>query len=419
MKRGFSTQASALAWPLFALALAAAPLLFTSSLSLAVLSQMGCLIVICLSYNILLGQGGMLSFGHAVYVGLGAFAAIHAMKFSGQGAGPVPLTLIPLAGGLAGMGAALPLGYIATRKPGTAFAMITLGIGELVAALALMFPAVFGGEGGVSANRVYGAPVLGISFGPRIEVYGLIAVYCFVCTALMFAFTGTPLGRLLNAVRDNPERVAFIGYDARRVRWLAFLVAGFFAGVGGGLAAVHVEIVNAAESFGAPRSASYLLFTFLGGTAFFYGPIIGAALLALSLALLPAWTQAWQLYLGLAFVFMVMFAPGGIASLAALNWRVARSGKLPRLGWPYAALLAAAAPAALGAAALIEMVYHLQFGAALGPRLEFMRVRLDTSAPAHWLAAASILIAGLALFGAARRRFARAWRQVGAETGPA
>ena len=196
-----------LIWTLFAVSLIVAPLIFRSSLALTMLSQIGYLIIICLSYNILLGQGGMLSFGHAVYTGMGAFIAVHAMNLATKGAVPLPLVTIPLVGGLAGAGFAILLGYVTTKKSGTTFAMITLGIGELVAAMSLMFPGFFGGAGGVTTNRVYGTPFLGLTFGPQIQVYYLIAAYCFVSTALMFAFTGTPLGRMLNAVRDNPERV--------------------------------------------------------------------------------------------------------------------------------------------------------------------------------------------------------------------
>ena len=195
-------------WSAFALLLAALPLLFTSSLALTMLSQMGYVTIVCLSYNILLGQGGMLSFGHAVYTGLGSFIAIHAMNLAGSGQLPVPLVLVPLVGGVAGMLFAMLLGFVSTRKSGTPFAMITLGMGELVASMALMFPGFFGGEGGITTNRVYGQPFLGLSFGPAIQVYYLIAAYCFACTAAMFAFTGTPLGRILNAVRDNPQRAA-------------------------------------------------------------------------------------------------------------------------------------------------------------------------------------------------------------------
>jgi len=397
-------------WSLFALALAAAPHLFTSSLALTMLSQTGYLIIICLSYNILLGQGGMLSFGHAVYTGMGSFIAIHAMnKIGGM---EIPLVLIPVIGGLGGMFFAVLLGYVTTRKSGTTFAMITLGIGELVASMALMFPEFFGGEGGITTDRVYGQPLLGMSFGPAIEVYYLIAAYCFVCTALMFAFTGTPLGRMLNAVRDNPERVEFVGYNTQRVRWFSFIIAGFFAGIGGGLAAINFEIIAAADSLSVMRSGSYLLFTFLGGATFFFGPIIGAVLLVFASILLSELSKAWLLYLGLVFLFMVMYAPGGVASLIMMNLRVAKFGQLRRLLPGYAALAGCALVGVAGLAAVVEMTYHLQLNAALGDHMRFMGLSLDTRASASWIGAAALLAVGWGLFEVLRRRFVRQWGEV-------
>ncbi|MFZ5488071.1 MAG: branched-chain amino acid ABC transporter permease [Pseudomonadota bacterium] len=398
-----------LVWGLFALMLALAPQLFRSSLALTMLAQIGYLIIICLSYNILLGQGGMLSFGHAVYTGLGAFIAVHAMNLASQGAITLPLVLVPLVGGVAGMFFAALLGYVSTRKAGTTFAMITLGIGELMASMALMFPGFFGGEGGVSTNRVYGRPFFGFDFGPSIQVYYLIAVYCFVCTVAMFAFTGTPLGRMLNAVRDNPERVEFVGYNTQRVRHLAFIIAGFFAGIGGALAAIQFEIVTAADSLSVVRSGSYLLFTFLGGATFFFGPIIGAVLLVLASVLLSELTKAWLLYLGLAFLFMVMFAPGGIASLVMLNLRLAGLGKLHGLGVAYLALAGTALVAVLGAAAMVEMTYHLQLNEALGPQMSFLGATLDAKAIDSWVGAVLVLLTGAGLFELCRRQFARQW----------
>jgi branched-chain amino acid transport system permease protein len=210
-------------WGLFAFVLVMAPLIFTSSLSATMLSQMGIAIIACLSFNMLLGQGGMLSFGHAVYTGLGAYSAIHALNAVTKGALPIPVSLVPLVGGLAGMGFAVVLGYVTTKKSGTPFAMITLGMAELVFAMSLMFSEFFGGEAGVAGNRVTGTPVFGISFGPQIQVYYLIALYTFICVAAMFAYTRTPLGRMLNAVRDNPERVEFIGYSTQKVRYFSSL----------------------------------------------------------------------------------------------------------------------------------------------------------------------------------------------------
>ena len=399
-------------WGAFALALVAAPWVFTSSLALTMLSQIGYLIIICLSYNILLGQGGMLSFGHAVYTGLGSFIAIHAMNRASSGDWGIPLVLIPVIGGLGGMFFAALLGYVTTKKSGTTFAMITMGIGELVASMALMFPEFFGGEGGITTDRVYGKPFFGLTFGSGMEVYYLIAAYCFVCTAAMFAFTGTPLGRMLNAVRDNPERVEFVGYNTQRVRYFAFIIAGFFAGVGGGLAAINFEIVTAADSVSVMRSGGYLLFTFLGGATFFFGPIIGAVLLVFASVLLSELSKAWLLYLGLVFLFMVMYAPGGIASLIMMNVRLARFGKLRGLLPSYLALTATALLAVLGFAAMVEMTYHLQLNAALGPQLPFMGTTLDARAPASWIGAAVLFAAGVGLFEWRRRDFRRRWEAI-------
>ncbi|WP_341903917.1 branched-chain amino acid ABC transporter permease [Polaromonas sp. YR568] len=398
-------------WGLYALLLIVAPMLFKSSLSLTMLSQAGYLVIVCLSYNILLGQGGMLSFGHAVYVGLGSFLAIHAMNLAAKGAIYLPLPLIPLVGGLAGLFFAGVLGYVTTKKAGTTFAMITLGVGELVFAMSLMLPEFFGGEGGITTNRAYGQSFLGISFGPQVQVYYLIAFYCFICTAAMFAFTRTPLGRILNAVRDNPERVEFIGYNTQRVRYYAFIIAGFFAGIGGGLAAINSEIVTA-EVVSGVRSGSLLLFTFLGGATFFFGPIIGAGLLVLALILLSELSMAWLLYVGLIFLFMVMYAPGGLASLIMMNLRVASFGKLREVWVGYLGLGLTALTALAGAAAMVEMVYHLQLNAALGPELSFMGVRLNAMNLNSWFGSVFVLLTGLGLFELARRQFIAQWGQV-------
>lgn len=399
-------------WSLFALALIVAPLVFTSSLALTMLSQIGYLIIICLSYNILLGQGGMLSFGHAVYVGLGSFIAIHAMNMASKGALPVPLVLIPIVGGLGGIFFAALFGFVTTKKSGTTFAMITLGIGELVASMALMFPGFFGGEGGITTNRVYGSAFFGLTFGPQIQVYYLIAFYCFICTAAMYAFTGTPLGRILNAVRDNPERVEFIGYNTQRVRYIAFMVSGFFAGVGGGLAAINFEIVNAADSLAAARSGGYLLFTFLGGATFFFGPIIGAVLLVFASILLSELSKAWLLYLGLIFLFMVMYAPGGVASLIMMNVRVAAFGKLRTLWVSYLALAGTGLGAILGVAAVVEMIYHIQLNAALGPVVPFLGAKLNTQSLDTWFGAVFLMVTSIGLFEVTRRMFVQQWGTV-------
>jgi branched-chain amino acid transport system permease protein len=382
-------------WSLFAIVLICAPLVFTSSLSGTMLAQMGIAIIACLSYNILLGQGGMLSFGHAVYTGLGSFVAIHALNTVTAGQSNIPVSLIPFT----------------TKKAGTPFAMITLGVAELVFAMSLMFSEFFGGEAGISGNRVAGQAFWGITFGPQTQIYYLIAIYTFICVALMYAFTQTPLGRILNAVRDNPERVEFIGYNTQRVRYFAFIIAGFFAGISGGLAALNFEIVTA-EVVGAGRSGGYLLFTFLGGATFFFGPIIGGILMVLAFVLLSELTKAWLLYLGLLFLFMVMYAPGGIASLIMMNLRVASFGKLKQIWVSYLGLFVTALIALIGAGAMIEMVYHLQLNSTLGDTLKFMGVTLNAKGVDSWFGSTFVMLTGLGLFEISRRQFLMEWSEI-------
>lgn len=398
-------------WSSFALLLAVAPLLFSSNLSITMLSQMGIAIIACLSYNILLGQGGMLSFGHAVYTGLGSYMAMHALNAVAGGQMHIPVSLIPLVGGVAGLFFAMLFGYVTTKKAGTPFAMITLGMAELVFAMSLMFSEFFGGEAGVSGNRVVGEAFFGITFGPPRQVYYLIAIYTFICVGLMYAFTRTPLGRILNAVRDNPERVEFIGYNTQKVRYLAFMIAGFFAGVAGGLATLNFEIVTA-EVVGAARSGAYLLFTFLGGATFFFGPIIGGVLMVLASVLLSELTKAWLLYLGLIFLFMVMYAPGGVASLIMMNVRVAAHGLLGRLWSSYLVLGVLGLLMLAGFGALVEMMYHLQLNAGTGTALNYLGFALDAGSAASWIASTAVALVALGLFEWVRRRFLKVWNEV-------
>lgn len=398
-------------WGLFALVMAMAPKLFTSSLSHTMLSQMGIAIIVCLSYNMLLGQGGMLSFGHAVYSGMGSFLAIHTLNLVSGGHWGLPVSLIPVVGGLAAALFAVVLGWVTTKKAATPFAMITLGVGELVWAMALMFPGFFGGEGGISGDRVTGSSPMGITYGPQIQLYYLIAIYTLISTALMFAFTRTPLGRMLNAVRDNPERVEFVGYNTQMVRYIAFIIAGFFAGISGGLSALNFEIVTS-EVVSAHRSGAYLLFTFLGGATFFFGPILGGILMVLALVLLSELTKAWLLYLGLIFLFMVMYAPGGVASLIMMNLRVASFGMLRRIWVAYLGLFGTAFVILAGAGAMIEMVYHLQLNAALGDELRFMGTTLNAKGINSWFGALFVLATGLGLFELTRRQFLHDWSDI-------
>lgn len=397
-------------WLAVVAVLFAGPLVLGSGFGLALLSQFATLAVFALSYNLLYGRTGLLSFGHAVYSGLGAFAAIHAMRAAaGDGPAlplPLPLPLVPLAGGLAAAAAAAILAGLTRRRGGTAFAMITLGVGELVHAAALVLPEVFGGEGGVSADRSAGARLPGLDFGAPIAAYGLIAVWCLGAMVAMRAIASTPLGHLAEAVREHPERLAFVGADPAAVRYRMQVVAAFFAGVSGGLAAIQLEVVTA-DHLSAARSGSVLLAVFVGGAAGFFGPVVGAATFTLFAAVLSEWTRAWQLYFGVLFLLTVRCAPGGLASVAGpLVGTLAgavRAGPSFRLHRLRAALGAAAALAAAGAVAAVELGYRATLGAAVfsGPVLP------RSTAALAWALALGALVVGLAASVALRRRLAR------------
>lgn len=383
-------------WIAGAVLLLALPQMFASGGALTTFSLIGISIIFALSYNILLGQTGMLSFGHAVYYGLGGFLAIHGMNLLAATKMPVPLPLVPLIGGVAGLAFALLLGWVSTKRSGTAFAMISLGVAELVGASALILRGFFGGEAGITANRTKLLRVLGWSFGPQIQIYYLIAAWTLLAIIAMYALTRTPWGRMCNAVRDNPERVQFVGYNPHVVRYIAFCFAGFFAGIAGALSAINFEIANSAY-LGAAQSGAALFAAYIGGIGFFIGPVVGAILVTyLSLALSDL-TSVWQLYFGLIFIGVVMFAPGGISGLLMKHRPVARAGMLTSIFKAYLVALVPTLVTLAGVVLAIEVVVRHTVNAMDGPNIRTLGVVLDATSPLTWLLSAALMVVGYVL----------------------
>jgi branched-chain amino acid transport system permease protein len=401
-------------WGGVAVAMAVLPQVFTQGFAITLMSQMGVMIIFALSYNMLLGQSGMLSFGHAVYSGLGAYVAVHTLNLAARGALWMPVSLLPLVGGLGGAFFGVLFGYVTTKRAGTTFAMITLGIGELVFSCSLMFPDFFGGEGGVTTNRMSGSHFLGLDFGPSINVYYLIAFWCLVSMALMYAWSFTPLGRIANAVRDNPERAEFIGYDTQRVRWFTLIISAFFAGIAGALSVINFEIVTA-ENVSAVRSGGVLLAVFIGGVGYFFGPIIGACVFTYFVVALSAHTAAWLLYLGLFFMLMVMFAPGGLASLIMLQFHLVTHKRMGRMAPHYA--FAGASSLLLFTALIltVEMTYKVAVDNAGGTEMQLFGFDFDAAATAPWVIAVMLWIVGALTFNIARKRVGRTWDAIQSE----
>jgi len=310
-----------------AIVLAVIPLMGPSRTTLTLLNHMGINIVFALSFNMLLGRAGLLTFGHAVYLGLGGYFCVHILNWIDGSEGlmqHLPVFSLPIFGfGLGALAGAI-IGYPSCKRAGTAFAMISLGVAELMAACAFMFDTIFGGEMGISGDRMSGPEFLGLSLGPLEEVYWFIAFWTLFGTIAMYAFTRTPLGKLSEATRDNPERVQFIGYNPTRVRYLVFIFAGGFAGLAGGMAAVQDEIFTP-ESMSLIPSGVVLIAAYVGGIRYFSGPIMGAILLTYMQSNLSDYSSAWLLYLGLMFIVIVMFIPNGIAGIVFGFWNGLRS----------------------------------------------------------------------------------------------
>lgn len=396
-------------WVLCAIALLFFPQLFTSNSAITIMNQMAITIVFALSYNMLLGQGGMLSFGHAVYMGLGGFMCIHLLNYVEYEEWWIPLPLLPFLGGLFGLLFALIIGYFSTRRAGTVFAMISLGIGELVAACSIIIVVFFGGEEGVSGDRTYGPTIFGYDFSTQKEVYFLTAAWLLIAALGMYLFSRTPVGRMANAVRDNPERAEFLGYSQRSVRYYSFCISGFFAGVAGGLFAINYEILTE-ENLNLATSGSILLVTFLGGVGHFIGPIIGAIVFTLLQTVLSLQTEIWQLYLGILFVVTVMFFPAGLAGLLAMHGGPLRNGKLMSLLVPYFKTLLPAAIGVLACAGLLEMLFHHRHAATGEDSMSLMGVEFSVASVWPWLLLAVVAAISFAIVRATAADLRSAWQ---------
>ncbi|WP_424627440.1 branched-chain amino acid ABC transporter permease [Bradyrhizobium sp. SYSU BS000235] len=395
-------------WVVAALLLLLLPKVFSSGGSLTTFSLIGISIIFALSYNILLGQTGMLSFGHAVYYGLGGFLAIHAINIIGAHKWPIPLPVVPLIGGLTGLVFAALLGWVSTARSGTAFAMISLGVAELVASSALILRTFFGGEAGVSANRTKVLRLFDWSFGPQIQIYYLIAAWTLICMIAMYALTRTPLGRMCNAVRDNPERVQFVGYDPHVVRYIAFCFSGFFAGIAGALAAINFEIANSAY-LGAVQSGTVLFSTYIGGIGFFIGPAVGAVFVTLLSLGLSDLTSVWQLYFGLFFIAVVMFAPGGITGLLMKHRPLVLAGTLGKVLPSYLIAFVPTLAMITGLMMAIETVVHYTVNPEDSPNIKAFGISFDAASPVTWGLAAVLIVAGFVIARKTWTRVSEAW----------
>ncbi|MDY0329942.1 MAG: branched-chain amino acid ABC transporter permease [Thiomonas sp.] len=380
-----------------------------SSASFSLLSQLACAWLLLLSVGLLAERAGLLSFGQAMYAGLAAYAAAHAMNAIAAAGWPLPFALVPLYGGAFAVAVALVFGPLSVRRGGLSFAMITLGLGLLVALAAPMLQGFFGGEGGVSADRTAGPAWLGLNLLSQRQVYGVSAAYVLLGAALLRWLDGARLDSLARAVRDNPLRVAVSGVDPRHVRLYLLLVSAFLAGVSGALQTLHFEQVSAG-ALGLPSSSMALLFSLAAGSGTAWGALLGAGLMVGSESVLATVSRAWMLYVGLGFLAIVIWAPQGLSTVLCDITHRLRERRDPDLLWGLAALLLCGAVSVIGASSLIELLYAVRQQLLAGDTLWLYGLPLHASSADVWMGAALLTATGAGLGAVVWRTLAPQWR---------
>lgn len=330
--------------------LVALPFLVSSSmLNAAVLMLIAALFA--MAFGLLCGQAGMLSFGHAAYFGVGAFAAVHAMN-AFKGVGLLPTPLLPLVGAATGLLSGIIAGYFSTKRTGVYFSMITLALAELLHALAPHLKAVFGGEAGVSSFRM---PAWGIGFGSLNDVYYLTLFWVLLSIGLLYLFSKTPLGRLALGLRENTHRLKFLGYNTHALGTLIFAVSAMFSGLAGALQSLNIEAANYVV-LEAPISTAVVLNSFIGGVRVFLGPAIGGAAMTFFGYVTSDLTRVWLLYQGVIFVLVMMFLPRGIVGEIAERIKNPSRDGLTQMTITMAQRIGSLALAAFGAVFVIEFL---------------------------------------------------------------
>ena len=387
------------------------PNIFTSSFALTLFSKMGVLIIFSVAYNMLLGQAGLLSFGHAIYFGLAGYASIHILSAINESYLPsLPLILLPFIGAFVGLMLGICIGYLSTKRLGTAFAMISLGFCELVTALTLIFVVFFNGEDGIQADRVTGNEFLGFTYGPQSEVYYLILFWCIISVSLMYLLTKTPFGRMCNAVRDNQQRAEFVGYNVRKVRWLAFSLSAMFAGAAGSLHAINYEHIGF-ESVSLVQSGLVLFMAYIGGIGNFLGPILGAISLTYLDTMLSDITEAWVLYYGIIFVLVIAFAPQGISGIIMVHEPIIRNNPslLKKLVFPYSIFLVSIIILTIGFTSIIELIHSLKSSK---DSLKVYWLNINNNNIFIWMLFSLIFISGILLTKKCFRLVKEKWNDV-------
>ena len=265
--------------------------------------------LLALGYNILYGYTGLLSFGHAAYFGLGAYATgimlirTHCSLLAGISAGVL----------VACVGAAV-IGFLCLRRRGIYFALLTLAFAQMLYFTANIWESLTGGEPGL---RNIPQPPLQLPGLFSVNIYTPLRFYYFVFGFVVLSLLilnrilESPFGKVLQGIRENERRARALGYNTNRIKWLSFILSGFFSGLAGALHTLYISFVGLEQLYW-ETSGKILLMTLLGGPGTFFGPFIGAGVFLYLEDIISGFTKYWMIVLGPIFVLCVMFFPQGI-----------------------------------------------------------------------------------------------------------
>ena len=276
------------------------------------------------SFNILLGYTGLLSFGQAAFFGAGAYlTGIFLIHFGWH-----PVLTLALSGVIGALFAAV-IGYLSIQQVGIYFVMLTLAFNMLAFFLAYQWKSITGGDDGLlNVPR----PDFSILPGIKIPIQGNFQIFLFVWVIFLLSFIvirriiHSPFGRILLAIRENPNRARAVGYNVIHYELIAFTISGFFTGLAGGLYTLFMKMVPI-TAIELVTSTDFIIMALLGGTGSLYGPVIGAIVVKIASEILSVLWARWLFILGVIFVAFVLFMRGGIWGLFTVSWGKFTAGR--------------------------------------------------------------------------------------------
>ena len=297
---------------LVALLLIALPTMVGNEFYINLASQVLIYALLAMSLNILVGLGGMVSLGHAAYLGVAAYA--NAWLVTNAGADTLSAAVIAVAVTTA---MAALFGLLALRAAGLGFVMITLALAQILWGLGYRWADLTGGDNGI---RLASRPApFGIDLASATHFYYFALIVFTVACLCLWRLARSPFGASLRGARDQPRRMRMLGHHVWMVRWVAFIMAGFWGSIAGLLFVYYNQFIHP-HSLSLQQSAEALLMVILGGANTFLGPIVGAVIITLVKNVASSYVDRWNSLLGLIFVVVVLFMPQGLVPGLKLRW---------------------------------------------------------------------------------------------------